>query len=224
MGSIAQLLFPSSCLICGVPETTLCSKCELKIHRNSRPIVIADIKLWSGAFYGDELAQLILMAKEQYNSVARNFLIRLLVESFMRSQSEAPSSPTHLFIPIPSSRASNRSRGFRHAYLLAQGVASELRKTHGAHYFVRELLTVNRKIADQSNLNRVARAENLSGAHSVTRRREMEKIDFNGLQVMLIDDLLTTGSSMREGFRALKEAGITPHGALTAGVSPRVFS
>ena len=210
--------------MCRTPGINLCKNCESKIVRNLRSIAVAGVHLWSGALYGEELAQLILMAKEHNNLQARNFLVQLLVESFMRAQRDIGVEPPYLFIPIPSSRSANRVRGYRHAYLLAQGVAARLRKTQGDNFLVKELLVVNRKTADQSNLNRAQRAQNLQGAYSIAKSHDPKKIDSGRAQIFLLDDLLTTGASTGEGLRALQEAGFTPRGALTAGVSPRLFS
>jgi predicted amidophosphoribosyltransferase len=85
---------------------------------------------------------------------------------------------------------------------------------------IQELLVVNRKVADQTNLNREQRERNVQGAYAVTKTSDLaEQAD-----LYLIDDLLTTGSSVREGIRALRQAGLRPTGVLTAGVSPRLFS
>ena len=85
---------------------------------------------------------------------------------------------------------------------------------------IQEMLTVNRKVADQTNLNREQRERNVQGAYSITRTGDLaEQAD-----LYLVDDLLTTGSSVREGIRALRQAGLRPAGVLTAGVSPRLFS
>jgi predicted amidophosphoribosyltransferase len=81
-------------------------------------------------------------------------------------------------------------------------------------------LVVNRKIADQTNLNRSEREHNVHGAYSVADLNR--RIDQAAL--FLVDDVVTTGSSVREGVRTLRQAGVRPLGVLAAGVSPRLFS
>jgi ComF family protein len=172
--------------------------------------------------YGDELSELILLAKEKHNSAARNFLAELLVESFMRAGTDFGSSVS--LVPIPSSKRSNRSRGYRHAYLLTRELMKRLPLHQRRSFTVNELLTVNRKIGDQTNLNREERERNVQGAYSVAHSTTNWAQILEGREVLLVDDVVTTGSSVREGIRTLRQAGIWPLGVLAAGVSPRLFS
>ena len=220
MGAISQLLFPSSCLLCNQPGVDVCSECSTKIRRNRRGLYISDIPVWAGAVYGDELSELILLAKEKHILPARNFLAELLVESFMRARNESEIRERTILVPVPSSKSANRTRGYRHAYLLARQMLKRLPLSQRGSVSIQEMLVVNRKVADQTNLNREQRERNVKGAYSVTKTSDLaEQAD-----LYLIDDLLTTGSSVREGIRALRQAGLRPAGVLTAGVSPRLFS
>ncbi len=224
MNSLLQLLFPTACLLCALPDSALCSLCESKISRVTGRREIAGTPLWAGAYYGEELAQLILLAKEENNQPARNYLAGLLVETFMGTKTNPIQSPVATFIPIPSSPLANRKRGFRHSYLLARRAAALIERSSSQTVAVIEALGVNRKIADQSNLNRAERTRNISGAYSVVSRHIPRSFLLAPEPIFLIDDLVTSGSSIREGLRALQEHGIAPSGVLAAGVSPRVFS
>ena len=224
MDSLLQLLFPTTCLICEASGQNLCQGCDSKIIRNFTSFKVESTKVHSAAFYGDELARVILLAKEKNNLAARNFLAELVVHSFMRATRELEGSQTILLIPIPSRSVANRKRGFRHSHLLAKRVACLIER-HSSHLVtVRESLKVNRRTADQSGLNRAQRDKNLVGAFSFQGSSQSTGGAGAGKLVFLIDDLVTSGISIREGLHALKEAGINPFGALSAGVSPRVFS
>jgi len=224
MDSLLQLLFPVVCLICADSGPVVCSSCEKRILRVTGQREIEGTTLWAGAYYGDELAQLILLAKEENNAPARNYLAHLLVETFMSSATELNRASVVTLIPIPSSAAANRKRGFRHSYLLARDVASLIKRVSSCDVGVNEALRVNRKIADQSNLNRADRFRNMSGAYSADSRRFRRPSHQAPESIFLIDDLVTSGSSVQEGLRALRQLGITLSGVLAAGVSPRVFS
>ena len=222
MDSLAQLLFPVTCLLCGDSGLELCHGCDQKILRNSQRMQIDDVTLWAAAYYGEELAKIILLAKEKNNAQARNFLAQLLVKRIMEARSGVESSETLILIPLPSSPAANRARGFRHGYLLAKGVARLLSHHGESSVEAREYLYVNRRIADQSNLNRAQRASNLADAYSVKLGRNFRGSSPKPSHVYLIDDLVTSGASAREGLRALRSAGIAPLGVLSAAVSSRV--
>ncbi len=218
MREIFQLLFPVACLVCGLPDAQICSSCHRIIGPKIRSREIDGIKYWAGADYGQQLAKVILLAKEENNTPARNFLADLIVQTFMAASTEF-NTENSLFIPIPSSRAANRTRGFRHALLLARIAAKRIEKSGIAKIKVGELLHVNRTISDQSNLNKSERAQNLSGAYSMNTRKKVSNSELQDHSIFLIDDLVTTGSSTREGLRALYEAGFGLCGVLSAGVS-----
>ena len=215
---ILQLLFPLLCLVCDSPGNELCKSCRLKIAPKTRYREKQGTRYWAGAEYGEELAKIILLAKEQNNSLARNFLADLIVQTFMAASREFDTRNS-LFIPIPSSNAANRKRGYRHAHLLAQIAAAKIDKSTFKKVVVKESLRVNRTIADQSNLNKAERVRNLSGAYSFINHRKSGRSDLKGYSIFLIDDLVTTGSSAEEGLRALQMAGFAPYGVLSAGVS-----
>ena len=71
-------------------------------------------------------------------------------------------------------------------------------------------------------MNRSERAQNLSGAYSVNNRANGRVFEPGLRSIFLIDDLVTTGTSTREGLRALQGSGFVPHGVLSAGFSPEV--
>ena len=68
---------------------------------------------------------------------------------------------------------------------------------------------------DQSGLSETQRYENLAGAFEVSP-------GFNSqIPIVVIDDVITTGNTLREAVRALKERNLTVLGAATACASRR---
>lgn len=108
-------------------------------------------------------------------------------------------------VPVPLHPARERERGFNQARLLAQIVA---RRTAVP---LREMLARTRYTTTQTAHDRAERMQNLQGAF-----RLREKMDVRGLRVLLIDDVLTTGSTLSECARVLKEGGATTVYAATA--------
>src|SRR5262249_55982024 len=111
-----------------------------------------------------------------------------------------------IIVPVPLHPARQRERGFNQADLLA-----ELLSTH-ASVPCRRLLKRVRYTTTQTALDRSERMENL---HNAFRLRK--NADVRGLRVLLIDDVLTTGSTLSECARVLKGAGaISVHAATAA--------
>ncbi|XUL88532.1 ComF family protein [Streptomyces galilaeus] len=135
---------------------------------------------------------------------------------FRRRGVEAPV----LLVPVPSARGVVRARGHDPARRIALAAAGELRRS-GTPARVVAVLRQRRWVADQSGLNSRQRLDNLAGALEVAAGGAGLLV---GGPVVLVDDLMTTGASLREAARAVCEA-ITcggPGGA--AGATTAVYA
>ncbi len=110
-----------------------------------------------------------------------------------------------LVVPVPLHPARLRERGFNQAELLAKILAQKINvPLNGALERIRYTTT-------QTAFDRVERMENLRGSF-----RLRKKIGVRGLHVLLVDDILTTGSTLSECARVLREAGARSVYAVTA--------
>lgn len=71
-----------------------------------------------------------------------------------------------------------------------------------------DCLELSRRVLDQSGLHRDERATNLAGAFRVTSQVRGELI--------LVDDVVTTGATLREAYRAVKSQGLESVGSVCA--------
>lgn len=81
----------------------------------------------------------------------------------------------------------------------------------------RNILFHTRKVRDQSSLDARARGENLVGALGI--RSAGRRVPQTLPEVVLADDLLTTGSTMKEAIRTLESGGIRVLAGITAFVA-----
>ncbi|MFJ9012218.1 ComF family protein [Streptomyces canus] len=107
-----------------------------------------------------------------------------------------------LLVPVPSARRAVRARGHDPARRIALAAAGELRRA-GMPARVVAVLRQRRRVADQSGLNSRQRLDNLAGALTVVPGGG--RLLAEGL-VVLVDDLMTTGASLTEAARAVREA------------------
>ncbi|MEV5322140.1 ComF family protein [Streptomyces sp. NPDC052687] len=116
-------------------------------------------------------------------------------------RSWGPGAPV-LLVPVPSGRRAVRARGHDPVRRIAYAAAGELRRT-GTPARVAAVMRQRRTVADQSGLNSRQRLDNLAGALAVAPGGERL---LAGGPVVLVDDLMTTGASLTEAARAVREA------------------
>src|SRR5947209_13480016 len=110
-----------------------------------------------------------------------------------------------VIVSVPLHPARQRERGFNQASLLAELLSAE------TSIPAKPVLERIRYTTTQTALDRAERMENL---HNAFRLRK--NADVRGLRVLLIDDVLTTGSTLSECARVLKRAGALSVLAATA--------
>ena len=108
-------------------------------------------------------------------------------------------STVQCVLPVPMTSQRLRERGYDQAWELARRVAAGLRLPARADALVRTLDTVH-----QTALGRAARQRNLRAAFFVPGP---QRADLQGARVALVDDVMTTGATLREAAAALRRAG-----------------
>jgi predicted amidophosphoribosyltransferase len=101
-----------------------------------------------------------------------------------------------LLVPVPSSRENFIKRGYSPGLVIARSVRARFTPTLP----VTNALRFRRRVADQSKLNTGERLANLAGAM-------LAMPSVMGRDVILVDDIVTTGATIKEAARAVSEAG-----------------
>jgi ComF family protein len=159
--------------------------------------------LAAAAPYAGPVRGVLLAHKER----GRLALVRPLASTLAAAVRALDPPAGTVLVPVPSSPAAVRERGHDHARRLAAATA---RRT-GLR--ARPLLRQARPVADSAGLTAAERALNLRGA--LRARRPLD-----GLRVLVVDDVVTTGATLREAVRALRAAGAQVHGVAVVAVTP----
>ncbi len=167
--------------------------------------------------YDKESSKVILLAKEGSNKKAIQ-LISLSLFTLIQSLTYELNlyNPINI-VTIPSSGRSIMKRGRNYIDEVCIEVIKLLRSS-SIHAFNTPVLNHVRKVKDQSNLNKIQRFNNLENAYSLKDQSLV------GGTCILMDDLITTGSSISEAIRALSEAKITILGGCDGVCSRAEFS
>jgi ComF family protein len=110
-----------------------------------------------------------------------------------------------VIVPVPLHAARRRERGFNQAEFLARSLAGRMSVPVSA------ALERIRFTTTQTAFDRAKRMQNLHNAFRLRPRRDVQD-----LRVLLVDDVLTTGSTLSECARVLKESGASSVYAATA--------
>lgn len=102
-----------------------------------------------------------------------------------------------IIVPIPATRRKRAERGYNQCVWLAKEIGSNIGKPCSIHSFVKV-----RETSEQKELNYVERQENLSGCFSVVKQNELA-----GKRVLIVDDVSTTGATLCEAAKTIREAG-----------------
>jgi competence protein ComFC len=133
-----------------------------------------------------------------YLSDLKKSLVELFYESIIQQeifQKVYKSSP--ILIPIPLSKKRLKSRGYNHSELLAQGLSRSLNLK-----LVNGLQRV-RETKSQFGLTLKERKENIKNVFAVSANILVSKYP----NILLVDDILTTGSTLLEAAKILKKNG-----------------
>ena len=112
----------------------------------------------------------------------------------------------NILVPIPLHSTRKKQRGYNQAQLLANGLSRKFDLP------VREILSRVRNTKTQVNLSQKERLENIKGAFAITNAlMDVKKIPY----VLLVDDVTTSGATLKEAAKVLKKAGVRKVWGLT---------
>lgn len=220
---IRALLYPTSCISCGSGNREICSRCESELTSFREIAIVHHKPLYSALQYNETSAHLILAAKENNDRASARYLATLMAMRFSRIHRDLHCEK-YLLIPIPSSRKADKRRGYEHMVILAKLVAKNISQELAIDCTVVRSLSPVRHVEDQSGLTAQERSANIHGA-LLAKELVAKKGEYSaGVGIILIDDLVTTGSTMGEAIRALNVASCEPDALLSACVAGRFLT
>jgi len=199
----------SSHLFCDAPGAVLCRLC----HVVKPPFA----KAVSYGRYEKGLRDLIHLLKYGGVRPAANVLGRMLADAIVPLHSVFGKEPIAA-IPVPLHVSKRRERGFNQAELIA-AAAIKLNSAGGRLRLADRILERRRETRSQIGMTPHQRRENLRGAFAVPRSQAIE-----GREVLLIDDVYTTGATVSECARVLLRAGASRVWVATVARTPKMAS
>jgi ComF family protein len=223
---------PADCRVCGTPlvnisrlpvcdqclisinriEGTLCATCGERLNspyalsvdgdalcevcRRAQPMYVKAVAYGS---YESGLRELIHLLKYDRVRTAASVLGRMQAEAIGSLQLHFGNGPLVL-VPVPLHAKKLRQRGFNQSELIARAA---LKLLSGSGFELKaQVLERCRETQSQIGLSRHQRRENMRGAFKVANAG-----DIAGREVLVVDDVMTTGTTVSECARVLRRAG-----------------
>ncbi len=225
MGNAAlDLLFPRRCPLCGKIADGICGECAKKLpvvrgpvcFQCGRPLADGDEEYCpdcrAHCMYFTQGRGLYLYNEDLRRSLhgikygnRREYLDVFAREMAVRLGGTIRRWDPQIVIPVPMHPAARRRRGYNQAELLARRLGEELGLA-----VCTDAVQKIRRTADQKTLDHRARRQNLKDAFAVDPRymtRGETRRSLRWRRVLLVDDVFTTGSTMRELAKTLRRAG-----------------
>lgn len=185
----ASLLSPPICSGCGAPGPEWCAECA-RIRPSPQWIDVGVRTLVLYSFTG-AVRRTIIDWKEEQRRAPRERVRGWLAQGLHPLLEAAPEA---LVVPVPSSRTSDRGRG-------ARVLAEALRTVIPEGRMVADLLPVRAR-RDQAGLDREQRNLNL--------RHSMQWVGPLDRPLIIVDDIVTSGATLREATRAVRAVTAAP--------------
>lgn len=200
---LKSLFFPKECLDCGKLGEFICSDCLKKIPiRPSKPpekIRYQDYldQVHVASFYANNiLARLIDLYKFHYQENLGKILSQIAIDYLKKNQLTTTLSD-FILIPLPLHRRRYLERGFNQSQIIAQNIKQYLNTP-----LIDDSLIRTKYTKHQTKLNMNKRLKNISGVFSITNKQKII-----GKKILLIDDVVTTGASLNEAAKILRQNG-----------------
>jgi ComF family protein len=191
---LLDFLMPALCAACRSPGGCLCPRCAAAIatstsilrgSANGVPPVTA-----LGAYDGTLRAAILALKFGRARALGAR-LGRWLAPKILL--------PFEAVVPVPLHTARLRERGYNQAAEIANAIGAASRRP-----VIENALERNRVTAPQSALDLIGRRANVEGAFAAGR--QIDRVC--GARVLLVDDVITTGATIRACADALRAAGV----------------
>ena len=198
LAELIDAVLPTTCISCGTLGPHICLDCRPRFVFSNHSVQREQLSGVAAIHLDEPARQLLAALKDQGRTAALGEVVTPLVAAIRHGfeRNLAPGSSLGLprLVAIPTSKRSRRKRGFDLSAMLVRRAARQLgvQVDFGLRY--------SRQPLDQRRLDQNQRQTNLEGSMRFT-------LSAGGAPLILIDDVVTTGATLREASRAIEAVG-----------------
>ena len=190
------------CGICGkLDKNFLCKKCEIKLQKIAKfeeTENFEEEKYFDKQLYIFKYEGIIRSSIIDYKFNEKSYLDKTFTNFILKNDKFLEILKSYdTIIPVPISSKRFKTRGYNQSYLIANKIAKKLKKECDIISLVK-----TKNIVEQSKLNKEQRQKNIQGVYTITSKKRIQ-----GKNIILLDDIYTTGSTANECSKMLKQAG-----------------
>jgi len=221
LDDLIDFFLPKKCVVCGELETHLCRRCERELGLATQICPMCEeesLMGWTHDACKRKVGMDGLICLFEYGDPGVRKVVdaikygfdKWLVETVLHGMVLETGVNFDYIVPVPLYFYRYNWRGFNQAEI----IATEVQKQIGGE--VKNLLVRHKNTKQQALMkSREERIENIRGAFSIKNQKHknsktlnVEDLDLKGKKVLLVDDVFTTGSNMKECCKVLKKAGV----------------
>jgi len=209
-GDLADLVLARACAGCEIPGTVLCAECWAALTRGSieHELPCGTSALASTAYRG--IGKNVVIAHKEHGWHALTPMLGILLARAVTKVTDAPVT----LVPIPPHGPSVAKRGTDPLADIVNAAARSLRAI-GQPAWRSPLLVRSRDDGAVKRLDRDERRRSVESSFALARTRPKQLG-----QVVVVDDVITTGITLTEARRSLELGGITVCGAAAVASTP----
>lgn len=198
---VFNFLFPTKCGFCGkIHKDGICPKCNYKLKKIAQCEIVKvknfyfDYHVYLFHYQGEIRNKLIDLKFNDKPYLAKTFINFLIknrkICGFLKKYD--------IIMPVPMYIKKKNQRGYNQAELIAKCLANKI----GIKQYEDDILLKVLDTKKQSSLNKQERMQNLIGAYKIQKTETIQN-----KSILLVDDILTTGSTANECCKMLKQIG-----------------
>jgi len=171
------------------PQETICLKCQRKNYLND---------LEYAAFYDNFVVKKLINQfkyKPYLKDLAKTIAFLIILHLILKDKLNH--FKNFILIPIPLHKKRLKQRGYNQAKEIAKEISFFLKTV-----FAPDVLIKTKNTPSQVNLKKEEREKNVINSFSVSQTKKILN-----KKILLIDDVMTTGATLKEAARVLKRAG-----------------
>lgn len=211
---LLEQIFPTTCGICGkLHKEPLCNKCKAKIDKEI--ICKKQYKYFGEEFvkyvylfrYKEILRKTMLLYKFKEKIYLYEFFVKIIIKN---KKSYQFLEKYDIIIPVPIHYKKMKYRGYNQCELIAKEIAKNVEKMQ----YRNDILVKTKNNLRQSSLKSEERKDNVKNVYMI-KNLAKNKIEVQNKNILLFDDICTTGSTISECIRTLRKLDPKSIGVLT---------